>query len=599
MEIRASTGLLGLCTLISIPLLLAGDTPSNKASGSIAGFTLKDTNGREVSLAEFKDKKAIAVVFMGTECPVNNLYMRRLKELHEEYASKGVQFLGINSNSQDTAERIAEHAQAHQVPFPVLKDADHRVADLFQAARTPEVYVLDGKGTICYGGRIDDQYGIGFQRTKPTRGDLAEALNDILEGKPISVAKTAVAGCVIGRAKKAEAGATITYTKQVSRILQNNCQECHRPGQIGPFSLLTYDKARGWADTIREVVNDGRMPPWHADPRYGKFSNDRSLSKQDRETLLAWIDQGCPQGDDKDLPPPKEFTGTDGWVIGKPDAVLSMPSEFKVPAKAGKDGIPYQHFMVSTNFTEDRWIQAAEAKPGNRAVVHHIVVFSIAPGQQRQINVEEGGELGDFIVATAPGDLPLVLEPGVAKKLPKGATLVLQLHYTPNGVEQTDRSSVGLIFAKEPPKHIARTQLVMQQRFAIPPGDGNYKVDQTVTFKKDVVVLSIFPHMHLRGKSFEFRAVYPDNRSEVVLSVPRYDFAWQSVYRLEKPLRFPAGTRLDCTAHFDNSAENPNNPDPTQTVRWGDQTWEEMMVGFVDYHLAEETSEKGEKEKQR
>jgi hypothetical protein len=322
------------------------------------------------------------------------------------------------------------------------------------------------------------------------------------------------------------------------------------------------------------------MPPWYADPEYGHFSNDRSLSKEDRETLLTWIKQSCPKGEERDLPPARRFS-TD-WSIGKPDVVFSMSKEFNVPAKGGKNGIRYQYFVVQTNFDEDRWIQAAEARPGNRAVVHHILVYIREPGKERQRMRPDG--IGDgLLVAYAPGELPALFTPGTAKKVPKGATLLFQMHYTPNGIEQKDRSSVGLIFAKQTPKYEVFTRAVAQQRFAIPPGDDNHEVKSATVFSDDVRLMSLMPHMHLRGKDFEYRVTYPDGKSDILLRVPRYDFNWQSHYRLTKSLDLPAGTRLECTAHFDNSADNFNNPDARQRVFWGEQTWEEMMIGFVDY----------------
>jgi peroxiredoxin len=544
----------------------------------IADFTLPDGAGKPVALADFKGKKAVVVVFIGTQCPVNNYYMPRLVELHKEYAEKGVQFLAVNSNRQDSAEEIAQHAKQHSLPFPVLKDEAAKTADLFAAQRTPEAFLLDGERTVRYLGRIDDQYGIGFQRAKPTRRDLAEALDEVLASKPVGTAQTAVAGCLIGRPVKPKADGQVTFSKHVAPILQKHCQECHRPGQIGPMALLTYDDAAAWSGTIREVVQERRMPPWHADPKHGKFSNDRSLPKANADTLLAWVEQGCPQGDAKDLPAPKEFASVE-WTIGKPDVVFTMPREFTVPAQTPRGGIPYQYYIVPTNFKEDMWVQAVEARPGNRAVVHHILVYArtLTKG-----NARDG--IGDGLIATqAPGELPTILPQGTAKKIPKGAAIVFQMHYTPNGTELKDRSSVGLIFAKEPPKTEARTRAIAGRRIVIPAGDANYQVTSTTTFAEDVQLLSMLPHMHLRGKSFEYRVTPPTGKEEILLSVPRYDFGWQANYRLDKPLTLPAGTRIDCTAYFDNSANNPNNPDPTKQVRWGDQTWEEMMIGFVDY----------------
>jgi peroxiredoxin len=597
-----------VAVLAPVPLVLAVllgwlAGPSFRAGGAAAEspravrpFTLKDPAGKAWSLKDFGDKKAVVVLFLGTECPVNNAYLPRLAELHKAYAGRGVQFLGVNSNCHDTPTRVAAHARANGLPFPVLKDSGNVVADDFRAARTPEAFVLDGKGKVLYQGLIDDQIGIGFRRKAPTQRHLAEALDAVLAGKPVARPRTDVsrAGCLIARARKPSAEGAVTYAKHVSRIVQKRCQECHRPGQIGPMPLLTYEDALSWSEMIREVVGEGRMPPWHADPRHGTFDNDRRLSADEKTTLLSWIKQGCPKGDPADLPPPRKFA--EGWAIGKPDVVFQMPHEEAVPAEAPARGLSYRYFVVKTNFTEDKWIQAAEARPGAREVVHHIIVYVVKPGVFGKL--ERGGERRDgigngFLTAYAPGDMPLLLKPGQAKKIPKGSALAFQMHYTPDGVERKDRSSVGLVFAKGPPKYEVRTRSVAYGRFVIPPGAGNHEVRSATTFDRDADLISLLPHMHLRGKDFLYVAVFPDGKKETLLFVPRYDFNWQSNYRLKKPLRLPAGTRIECTAHFDNSEDNPNNPDPTKAVRWGDQTWDEMMIGFVDYAYVAEAGKKG------
>jgi peroxiredoxin len=562
---------------------VAAESRAVQIGQKIAPLTLKDTNGKVWPGQDLKSAKAVVIVFIGTECPISNAFMSSLAQLHGTYGPRGVQFLAVNANRQDTAQRIAEHAKQHAIPFPVVKDEGNIIADRFGARRTPEAFLLDSENVLRYGGRIDDQFGVGFKRIAPSRRDLAEAIEEVLAGKPVTQPITPVAGCLIARAVSPKKDATITYTKHVAGIVQKNCQECHRPGQIAPMSLLTYDDVVAWSETIREVIKDMRMPPWHADPRYGRFENDRRLSAVERETLLTWIERGCSYGNKEDLPPPRQFA--EGWRIGKPDVVLSMPQEFRVPAEAPKRGLKYQYIIVPTRFTEDKWIQAAEVKPGNRAVVHHIIAYIGTPDKLIR---DPNDRIGDgYLVAYAPGDLPTLFPPGMAKKVPKGCYLVFQMHYTPNGAEQTDRSSIGLIFAKEPPAHEMRTRSIVQNRFVIPPGAGAHKVTSTSTFHKDAVLVSFFPHMHLRGKSFEYRVVFPNGKSEILLSVPHYDFNWQNNYRLEKSLHLPTGTRIDCTAYFDNSPGNPNNPDPTQTVRWGDQTWEEMMIGFVDYYYAD------------
>jgi peroxiredoxin/mono/diheme cytochrome c family protein len=573
-----------LCLSGALSLASAESSQAASPERRVPSFRLTDPRDqRVVALGDLKDKKAIVVVFLGAECPLSNLFLPVLADLHKEYESKGVAFLGINANSQDGPERVADHARRHAIPFPVLKDAGNRIADQFGARRTPEAFVLDGRGEILYRGRIDDQFGIGYARAgKPMRRDLALALDEVLAGKPVTVPSTQAAGCLIGRVVQPKETGEVTYARQVSRILQAHCQECHRPGQIGPMSLLSYRDVVPWADTIREVIEEERMPPWHADPRYGKFKNDRRLSREDRRTLLAWLDSGTPRGDDRDLPSPRTFP--EGWRIGKPDLVVSMPREFAVPAQAPKGGVPYQYFTVDPGFTEDRWVVRAEAKPDATAVVHHVVVFILPPGEF--FNPDAPGAV---LCGTAPGDMPLMPEDGLAKKVPARSKLIFQMHYTPNGKACKDRSSVGLIFAREKPRHRILTIPVYNPSFLtrfdkIPAGAANYKIETEHLFKEDIHLLAFMPHMHLRGKDFLYEAYYPDGKKEVLLSVPRYNFNWQSVYRPVEPIALPKGTKLHCLAHFDNSAKNPNNPDPARDVFWGDQTWEEMMIGWIDYY---------------
>src|SRR5581483_3386282 len=424
--------------LLGLP---AGSQPATeKTAGTIA---LTSMTGKSATLSEFTNQKALVIVFVGTECPINNLYTTRLIELHKEFGPKGVQFLAINANVQDDLPRIKQHAQKHGLTFPVLRDEGNKLADLLGARRTPEAILLDTHLEIRYQGRIDDQFGIDYQRPAPTRRDLALALEQFLAGKQVRVPTTPVAGCMIGRVAPLRTDGQITFARQVSRILQKHCQECHRPGQAAPMGLLTFDDAVAWAPTIKDVISDRRMPPWYADPKHGKFSNDRSLPEKDRELLLSWIDQGMPRGSDKDLPPPLIFPKD--WTIGTPDAVLHMPEEFEVPAHAPKGGVPYKFFTVETNFGEDKWIERAEARAGAPEVVHHILTFIVPPER----TFSPATPNAPVLCGTAPGEMPLKLPPGTAKFLPKGAKIVFQMHYTPNGKPHKDRSSIAMVFAKK------------------------------------------------------------------------------------------------------------------------------------------------------
>jgi peroxiredoxin len=552
---------------------------ANQAIGkTIPDFDLPDAAGKTRTLAEFADRKMLAVVFIGTECPLANLYLPELMDLAQRHQADGLGVVLVNSNEADTTEEIAAHAKEFGITVPVLCDREHKVADLFGAVRTPEVFLLDAKRVVRYEGRIDDRYGYFHKREDANRYDLEEAIKEVAAGKPVSVPATEVAGCMISRSDKETKAASITYAKDVSRVLQNKCQNCHRPGTSAPFSLLSYDDAVHWADTIKEAVLDKRMPPWHADPHHGTFRNDRRLTSAEIATLTSWVDAGTPKGDDADLPPPRTFDGS-GWMIGQPDLVFQLPQVVTIPAKGV---VPYQYYQTETKFEEDVWISAAEARPGNRAVNHHIIVFVKSP----KANLfDPDARLGGFLVGTAPGDMPLELPPGYARKIPAGSTLVWQMHYTPTGKEETDRSEVGLVLYKgpQPPKGVALTKGISNRFFRIPAGADAHKVESEFTFSQDATLLSFMPHMHLRGKDFEYTAIFPDGTREVLLSVPKYDFNWQSTYRLAQPRHMPKGTKIHCVAHFDNSAANRANPDPTKPVFWGDQTWEEMMIGWIDF----------------
>jgi peroxiredoxin len=596
-----------LVGLYVVRLAAAADVPMDRGVGRrVANFTLQDTAGKPVTLYSFRGSRAAVLVFLGTDCPVASLYVPRLVELNHAYKNKGVVFLAINPNRGETAAKVAEHAREHGIDFPVLKDAGNRVADELLVERTCEAIVLDGQARLRYRGAIDDQYGQGTRKDAPTAHYLRDALDAILAGRAIAVTTTPVAGCLIdrvevnavpttgtgkGKAPRVRPAAPaivtaleeiegkqpvdvgqVTYAADVAPIVQNRCQSCHRPGQVAPFALQSYDDARRHSAMIAEVVDDRRMPPWHADPRYGHFRNDRHLSPRERATLLAWVEQGTPLGDPTVMPASPTFPV--GWEIGTPDAVFELPVAQTVAAQGT---LPYVNVRVPTHFQEDKWVQAAEAQPDQRSVVHHILVFVDDHSGKRRQGI--GGQLAAF----APGDVPTVLPPGTAKKVPAGSDLVFQLHYTPDGTVRTDRSRVGLIFARGPVEHEAHTLGIHQRRFLIPPGAADHAVASSFTFPQDAHLLDMLPHMHLRGKSFEYKATYPDGTSEILLSVPAFDFGWQASYSLAAPKAMPRGTRIDCLAHYDNSAANPANPNPNIAVTWGDQTFEEMMIGYIVY----------------
>ena len=421
------------------------------------------------------------------------------------------------------------------------------------------------------------------------------------------------------------ATAAPTFSKDVAPIFYSKCVNCHRPGEIGPMSLITYREVRPWAASIRDKVSSRVMPPWHADPQHGAFRNDRSLTASEVDTIVRWANAGSPEGNTSDLPKAPQFA--EGWQIGKPDMVFEMATEFEIPARGT---IEYQYFEVPTNFTQDMWLQAGEARAGDRAHVHHIIVSAIEPpgstrpaamtvrpilaqgapapgaapagpargsaaeggrGAGRQLTEEQRAALArgsraaasNMLVNWAVGEDAPIHADGTAKRIPAGSTLVFQIHYTTNGTPGKDRSKVGFIFSKTPPAREVRTGMIANPAFAIPPGEANHLVEAEATFTSDVKIWTMHPHMHFRGKDMTYTATYPDGRKEIVLRVPRYDFNWQGYYWLKEPLALPKGSTLRVTAHFDNSTANKANPNPNESVRWGDQTWEEMMIGFLTY----------------
>ena len=364
-----------------------------------------------------------------------------------------------------------------------------------------------------------------------------------------------------------------TFYHDVLPILQTHCQECHRPGETAPMPFVTYRETRPWAKAIRDAVRSRKMPPWFADPCCGRFSNDRSLSATEIETLAAWAESGAAKGDENDAPPVRVWPK--GWNLPSPDAILEVPQVFQVPAKGA---VEYQYFIVPTGFHEDRWVQGVEARPGAPAVVHHAVVYIRDPGS----TWTHGPTKSDILTVYAPGGSPEIWPAGMAKLIKAGSDLVVEIHYTPNGKPATDRTRVAMTFAKSPPDKRILTLQMGNNHFLIPPGARDHRITVWGTLPNDALLLGFFPHMHLRGKSFEYTRLRDDGQPETLLKVPKYNFYWQLAYRLATPLPLKKGTKLEWIAELDNSANNPLNPDPSAEVRYGQQSWEEMMIGFFD-----------------
>jgi len=609
----------------------AGAVVLDKRIGmQIEDFTLDDFYGQPHSLSDFADRQLVVVAFLGTDCPLVQQYTPLLMQLAERFGEQQVAFLGINSNRQDSITEMHEFADSHALTFPLLKDPGNVVADRFQAVRTPEIYVLDRERQVRYWGRVDDRFGIkkgiGYQRLVEVRPDLEIAIQELLAGKPVTQPVAEAWGCHIGRIRESDPDSPVTWSKDIAPIFQARCQSCHRPDQIAPFSLLTYEEVHGWEPMIQEVVDEGRMPPWHASPRFGEFANDPSLTQEEKRLLNLWIQHGAPEGNPDNLPPPRVFK--DGWQIKDPDLVIHISD---APVVVPATGAPeFRYYLRDTGFTEGKWVEI-ECRPDNLSVIHHMDIL-LAPEGNFDQALRSGRvlRLSGYVPGIRSVD---VAEPtansspsgdteglgGGGRFIPAGSQLSFEMHYAPNGREQLDFSSVAFKFLDPPNvrKQEASTKvvatgderaptttpspsvdhlqeptaledvsvLVEDTSFCIPPGADNFAVDAWYTFEHDSLLTSLHAHMHLRGKSMRFEAYYPNGEEETLLWVPRYDYDWQHVYQLAEIKTIPRGTRVHVIAHFDNSKGNPRNPAPEATVVYGRGYYdEEMMAGTLNFH---------------
>jgi thiol-disulfide isomerase/thioredoxin len=558
-------------------LASAGSAAERVAVGdTIPNLTFKDIHYLPRSLDQFGKKNAFVLVFTNTTCPLVQRYLPVLQAMEKEYRDKGVQFVAVNCGPEDSIVAMAVQAVEFGIAFPFVKDFDGKCGEALGVTRTPEVVVLDGERRLRYRGRIDDQYRLGGTRPAATRNDLREALNEVLAGKEVSVKETPVDGCLITKAEPPRVAKNVTFAEHAAPLMKKHCQECHRGGTSAPFSLTTYKQVAGKAATIAEVISEGRMPPWFGSTEHAKIINRRALSSEERDTILAWIKAGTPLGDEKKLPEPLPPLKSK-WLIGKPDLIVPGP-EHELPATGD---IAYKYIILPHVFLEDTWVQGVQILPDNPRIVHHC--------NMAWVTLAEGFKASNFITGFVPGNGPMTMEEGVGFKIPTGATLGLQIHFVTTGKPEKCRISVGLKYASGVVQKQLKHFLLVDTRFAIPPGEPAHAVSASRTLTHDAVGVGFFSHMHVRGKDMTFKAHYPDGKSETLLIIPNYSFDWQVPYRLEpNKVQFPKGTRFECIAHYDNSAFNPFNPNPKATVKDGPQTYNEMMNGFVFFTDANE-----------
>lgn len=530
-----------------------------------------------------EDRKAYVLFFVTATCPLAQRYLPIVQEIEKDYREQGVAFVALNVGPEDSIADAAEPGVILETQFPIVKDFDARCAKLLGVRRTCEAVVLDANRKIRYRGRVDDQYRFAGNRPEPSRRDLKEALDDVLAGREVRVAETPVDGCLIRfpDPPSQEPPPAYTFAEDVRPILQQNCVRCHFEGSEAPFALETYDDAADRAPMIAEVVRQRRMPPWFAPRHFGPFTNAPSMTDQQRQVVIDWATgkrlRGSEQVDaDRNTPTtrPDAPTSRSGWMMGQPDRILELPKTYTIKPTGY---LPYQYGFFLFVATHDMWIKSAEIRPDNPRVVHHANLFFIEPG-------DSGPRNAGLITGRVPGGGPLVLEDGVAMMIPRGSILGIQIHFITTGVEEKCNIRVGFQYPRETIHKRWRYLLMNNETFCIPPGAARYRVTATGTLDGNASGIGLFCHMHLRGTDMTFNAIYPDERRETLLIVPNYSFDWQLAYRWPpNARRFPKGTKIECIGHFDNSAFNPLNPDPTVAVPVGDQSDQEMMYGFLFY----------------
>lgn len=558
-------------------LIFTAQANAIAAGQTVENFRLNDHAGGSHELYRMSNRKAIAVLVQGNGCPIVRNAMPRFKALRDEFAEQGVEFFLLNSNLQDNRASITKEVDGFAYDMPVLLDDSQLIGEALDLVRTGEVFVVDpATWKVAYAGLVDDRLNYESQKQTAKNHYLRDALASMVKGKAVEVAQTRPVGCLINFPEKklASQHAKISYSNDIAPLLEKNCVSCHRGGGIGSWAMSEYNMIRGFAPMIREVVRTQRMPPWHADPHYGEFSNDRSLTVAERQTLVHWIEAGAPRGEGPDplLQTQKDWPE---WALGEPDAILEI-TPHDVPATGT---VPYQYQFVKNPLDEDVWVRAVEIIPGDRKALHHVITSFGTMNERGRLDRRTRRSLGGYV----PGAIAEEFPDGTGTLLPADATFQFQMHYTSYGKPATDKSRLGIYFHKKKPKHELDGLVLMNTKINIPAySDGHTEVTSRV-IDKDVLLYSLLPHAHFRGKAMEFRAVYVDGTEDVLLSVPNYDFNWQTDYILEEPKLLPAGTKIVHTTAWDNSETNPANPDASRNVPWGEQSWDEMQFGSITW----------------
>jgi peroxiredoxin len=565
--------LLQLPRLLAVVFVTAALAPA-QAAHEVPDFNLLDFLGQNYELHR-AEGRVVVLFFTGTGCPIARKSAPKLRELHDRFGKDGVTVWVVDSYADDKRnEFYKEMRELELYRFACLRDTRQSVALSFGVERTAEVVAIDtSKWRVIYQGAIDDQYTEGAERPEPQNKFLEKALTEFLAGKPVAEAKTKAHGCRFAYAEVGEGDAAPSYAAKVAPILKQHCVECHREGAIAPWAMDNYAHVKNNALTMEEVLLARRMPPYDADPDYGHFSNSARLSREETQTLIRWVQAGSPRGTGAD-PLEEPLPPLPDWPIGKPDLVLRLPEVQHVPATGVLD---YRHIKIPNPLTNEVWIAGMAIKPGNRKVVHHAILYGRWPGSE-----DDGSGSGVFLAGWAPGSPPTHYGEGCGKRLPAGAVLTLELHYTTCGIEQTDQTEIGINLWSGPQARVVETRRAAEWNINLPPGSDEVRHTAMYGFKRPATIYGLAPHMHVRGKFMKYELLLPDGNKETLLNVPRYDFNWQFGYALAKPRHVPAGAWLLVTGAYDNSTGNPSNPDPKARVRAGAQSWDEMFIGFFD-----------------
>lgn len=575
-----------LCFALAAPQALAL-APQER----VENFRLLDNQGVSHELYYYDDMKAIVVLVQGNGCPIVRNAMPRFQALKDQYADQGVQFFMLNSNLQDNRQTVAAEADEFGYDIPILIDDTQIIGESLDLVRTGEVFVLDPKTwSVTYTGAVDDRLTYENQKPEATEHYLKDAIDEMLAGKPVEVASTDPLGCLINFPEKQNRAqhASISYSEEIAPMLAENCVACHREGGIGPWAMTDYNMVRGFSLMIREVVRTKRMPPWHADPTIGHFSNDRSLSVEQTQHLVHWIEAGSPRGEGPDLLAEIDHEWGD-WAVhepelGEPDYIIDIPAA-EIPATGVVD---YKYHFVQNSIDEDVWVKAAEILPGDRAVLHHVITSygEMETEGRRKGRLKREGQAG--LRGYVPGMVSQHFPEDTGVYLPADATIEFQVHYTTNGKATVDESKLGIWVYDEPPEYQVFSLILANGQIKIPAHAKNHKETAERVIPKPAIVYNMLPHAHFRGKASQFSVVYPDGTEEILLDVPDYDFNWQTTYVLAEPKYLPAGSKIVHTTWWDNSAQNPANPDPTIEVTWGEQSFEEMLFGAILMRFASE-----------